>query len=291
MGSRRIKSMIASTNDAYCPTLRAITKTALPEGVNSVLEIVINGVDSPAIASAMRLGIDAACRNGVIQISAGNYGGKLGPHHFYLRKIMGWSHAVSGPGRQAKDRLQQRADLSEVWPSRGQRSSPRARWPTYRNLERDGRVTLGDLFDIEAQSSGRIEFTGEWTWPTLGAGLQEGEVLVKGNVGREAGTRHGRRHHRHDGDAGPRAGAAPPATKRGWWWRADVRGSPERRRVRPCSGDSLSSADGRQSDRARHDRRNGDHPGRGGTRHRTLVQTRIGGGPGQDHPPETYAYA
>jgi formylmethanofuran--tetrahydromethanopterin N-formyltransferase len=89
VGSRRIKSMIASTNDAYCPTLRAITESALPEGVNSVLEIVINGVDSPAIASAMRLGIDAACRDGVIQISAGNYGGRLGPHHFYLRKIMG----------------------------------------------------------------------------------------------------------------------------------------------------------------------------------------------------------
>jgi formylmethanofuran--tetrahydromethanopterin N-formyltransferase len=88
VGSRRIKSMIASTNDAYCPTLRAITKSALPEGVNSVLEIVIDGIDSPAIASAMRVGIDAACRDGVIQISAGNYGGKLGPHHFYLRKIM-----------------------------------------------------------------------------------------------------------------------------------------------------------------------------------------------------------
>ena len=88
VGSRRIKSMIASTNEAYCPTLRAITKTALPEGVNSVLEIVINGVDSTAIASAMRVGIDAACGDGVVQISAGNYGGKLGPHHFYLRKIM-----------------------------------------------------------------------------------------------------------------------------------------------------------------------------------------------------------
>lgn len=88
VGSRRIKSMIASTNDAYCPTLRAITQTALPEGVNSVLEIVINGVDAAAIASAMRIGIDAACREGVVQISAGNYGGKLGPHHFHLRKIM-----------------------------------------------------------------------------------------------------------------------------------------------------------------------------------------------------------
>ena len=88
VGSRRIKSMIASTNDAFCPTLRAITTTALPEGVNSVLEIVINGIDAPAIASAMKTGIEAACRDGVVAISAGNYGGKLGPHHFYLRKIM-----------------------------------------------------------------------------------------------------------------------------------------------------------------------------------------------------------
>jgi formylmethanofuran--tetrahydromethanopterin N-formyltransferase len=88
VGSRRIKSMIASTNDAFCPTLRAVTKSALPEGVNSVLEIVINGVDAPSIAAAMREGIEAACREGVVAISAGNYGGKLGPHHFYLHKIM-----------------------------------------------------------------------------------------------------------------------------------------------------------------------------------------------------------
>jgi formylmethanofuran--tetrahydromethanopterin N-formyltransferase len=80
--------MIASTNDAFCPTLRGITASALPVGVNSVLEIVINGVDAPSIASAMRTGIDAACTEGVVAISAGNYGGKLGPHHFHLRRIM-----------------------------------------------------------------------------------------------------------------------------------------------------------------------------------------------------------
>jgi formylmethanofuran--tetrahydromethanopterin N-formyltransferase len=88
VGSRRIKSMIASTNDAFCPTLRAVTESALPPEVNSVLEIVINGVDAEAIAGAMRLGIDAACREGVVAITAGNYGGKLGPHHFHLRRIM-----------------------------------------------------------------------------------------------------------------------------------------------------------------------------------------------------------
>ena len=89
VGSRRIKTMIASTNDAYCPTLRAITETALPEGVNCVLEIVVNGIDPDAVSGAMRAGIGAACREGVVTISAGNYGGKLGPHHFHLRRIMG----------------------------------------------------------------------------------------------------------------------------------------------------------------------------------------------------------
>lgn len=88
VGSRASKTMVASTNDAFCPTLRKVTKTSLPEGVNSVLEIVINGTDSGAIVTAMKTGIDAACQDGVVAISAGNYGGKLGPHHFYLRKIM-----------------------------------------------------------------------------------------------------------------------------------------------------------------------------------------------------------
>jgi formylmethanofuran--tetrahydromethanopterin N-formyltransferase len=88
VGSRRSKTMIASTNDAYCPTLRAVTQSALPAEVNSVLEIVINGTDAAAIETAMRAGIDAACRDGIVSISAGNYGGKLGPHHFHLRKIM-----------------------------------------------------------------------------------------------------------------------------------------------------------------------------------------------------------
>ena len=96
VGSRRIKSMIASTNDAFCPTLRAVTRSALPPEVNSVLEIVINGTDAAAVESAMRAGIDAACRDGVVAISAGNYGGKLGPHHFHLRRIMAGDAAGGG---------------------------------------------------------------------------------------------------------------------------------------------------------------------------------------------------
>jgi formylmethanofuran--tetrahydromethanopterin N-formyltransferase len=88
VGSRRSKTMIASTNDAFCPTLRAVTESALPEEVNSVLEIVINGTDPAAVAGAMKTGINAACRDGVVAISAGNYGGKLGPHHFHLRQVL-----------------------------------------------------------------------------------------------------------------------------------------------------------------------------------------------------------
>ena len=89
VGARHYKSMVASTNDAYCPTLRPLTETALPDGVNAVLEIVIDGLNADAVSKAMQVGIDAACRPGVRAISAGNYGGKLGPYHFHLRQIMG----------------------------------------------------------------------------------------------------------------------------------------------------------------------------------------------------------
>ena len=88
VGSRRYRGMIASTNDAFAPTLRPLTRSALPPGVNAVLEIIIDGVDYDAIAGAMCSGIDAACRDGVLGITAGNYGGKLGKHHFRLHEIM-----------------------------------------------------------------------------------------------------------------------------------------------------------------------------------------------------------
>ena len=60
VGARHYKGMIASTNDAYCPTLTPLTQSALPEGVNAVLEIVLDGLTTEAIAGAMRAGIDAA---------------------------------------------------------------------------------------------------------------------------------------------------------------------------------------------------------------------------------------
>jgi formylmethanofuran--tetrahydromethanopterin N-formyltransferase len=55
--------------------------------VNSVLEIVADGLDRQSIQAALRAGIEAACRPGVVEITAGNYGGKLGKHLFPLREL------------------------------------------------------------------------------------------------------------------------------------------------------------------------------------------------------------
>ena len=87
----KYKSLIASTNDAYCPTLKGITKTKLSKSNESVLEIVIDGTNEKDISLAMKKGINIICKKfnkGIKSISAGNYGGKLGPYHFHLRNIM-----------------------------------------------------------------------------------------------------------------------------------------------------------------------------------------------------------
>src|SRR5262245_50411882 len=85
----RYKKLRASTNDAYCPTLRGVVASALPEGANAVYEIVIDGVDLASVEEATRVGVRAACRPGVLRITAGNYGGKLGPFHLHLHKLLG----------------------------------------------------------------------------------------------------------------------------------------------------------------------------------------------------------
>jgi formylmethanofuran--tetrahydromethanopterin N-formyltransferase len=89
----KYKTMFASTNDAFCPTLKGVTHTELSPEIESVMEIVIDGIGFEDIAESMRVGIQAICdlgkSSGVKRISAGNYGGKLGPHHFKLYEIMG----------------------------------------------------------------------------------------------------------------------------------------------------------------------------------------------------------
>jgi len=91
VGSKYPK-LFASSNDAFCPTLKGIVKTALSDDIESVMEIVIDGMTFEDIANSMKVGIEAACslgaKGGIKRISAGNYGGKLGPHHFKLHEIL-----------------------------------------------------------------------------------------------------------------------------------------------------------------------------------------------------------
>ncbi len=90
LGSR-YKGLAASSNLAYCPTVRGIVATSLPDAVEAALEIVIDGLTEDAVARAMTAGIRAACAdsNGeILRISAGNYGGKLGAFNFHLRKLL-----------------------------------------------------------------------------------------------------------------------------------------------------------------------------------------------------------
>ncbi len=83
----RYKFLGASSNTAYCPTIRPLVESALTEDIACVLEIVIDGFDEAAVNAAMRTGIRAACGEGILRITAGNYGGSLGPFHFHLRAL------------------------------------------------------------------------------------------------------------------------------------------------------------------------------------------------------------
>lgn len=88
VGSRYPK-LKASTNDAYCPTLKVITDSVLDDHTNAVYEIVIDGLSESSVGDAMRAGLHAASKcAGVTQITAGNYGGKLGKFHYHLRDLV-----------------------------------------------------------------------------------------------------------------------------------------------------------------------------------------------------------
>jgi formylmethanofuran--tetrahydromethanopterin N-formyltransferase len=89
VGSMRYKGAMASTNHVLCPTLRAqVDDSQVPEGVESVFEIVIDGLAPDPVREAMRVGLEAAARAGARQLTAGNYGGSLGEHHFHLKELV-----------------------------------------------------------------------------------------------------------------------------------------------------------------------------------------------------------
>jgi formylmethanofuran--tetrahydromethanopterin N-formyltransferase len=84
----------ASTNDAFCPSLVGLVKkTELTAETRCVMEVVIDGLTDTDVAAAMRVGMEAGialgAAGGLLRISAGNYGGKLGPFHFHLHKLLG----------------------------------------------------------------------------------------------------------------------------------------------------------------------------------------------------------
>jgi formylmethanofuran--tetrahydromethanopterin N-formyltransferase len=85
----RYSGLMASTNEALCPTLRAqVPHTDVPPDVGSVFEIVIDGLTFEAVRDAMAAGLEAAAEAGAGQVTAGNYGGNLGPHHIELRGLV-----------------------------------------------------------------------------------------------------------------------------------------------------------------------------------------------------------
>ncbi|MGE0280554.1 MAG: formylmethanofuran--tetrahydromethanopterin N-formyltransferase [Rhizobiaceae bacterium] len=88
----KYKGMMASTNNAFAPTLRGVSKSELGPDINAVLEIVIDGETSDAVAACMKAGIAAVTalgpEKGARRISAGNYGGKLGKFHYHLKALL-----------------------------------------------------------------------------------------------------------------------------------------------------------------------------------------------------------
>jgi formylmethanofuran--tetrahydromethanopterin N-formyltransferase len=85
-------SLTASTNDAFCPTLREQLQSSVLSETSAALELVIDGLTPDLVREAMRVGILAACEVGpscgVLRITGGNYGGKLGRHHFHLHQLL-----------------------------------------------------------------------------------------------------------------------------------------------------------------------------------------------------------
>jgi len=79
-----------TTNHPYCPTLKGkIPDSKVPEGVTAIPEIVINGISLEAVKEAMRVAIkNVGDVEGLLRISAGNFGGKLGKYKIYLKELI-----------------------------------------------------------------------------------------------------------------------------------------------------------------------------------------------------------
>ena len=88
VGSNKYEFLGASTNEKMCVTLKDKVDSDIPDEVNGVMEIVIDGADEESVKAAMKAGIEAACTiDGVLEISAGNFDGKLGAYLINLQEL------------------------------------------------------------------------------------------------------------------------------------------------------------------------------------------------------------
>lgn len=90
VGSLKYPKLPASTNHLYCPAIRdRVPDSKVPEGVGSVLEIVINGLNFELVKVAQGVGVLAACEaEGVKVVTAANFGGSLGPFKIFHREAV-----------------------------------------------------------------------------------------------------------------------------------------------------------------------------------------------------------
>ncbi len=78
----------ASTNVAWCPTLSHLPQSRMLQGERCVYELVMDGLTLASVKESMKRAIEAASQFPLTRITAGNYGGKLGPHHIHLRELL-----------------------------------------------------------------------------------------------------------------------------------------------------------------------------------------------------------
>ena len=86
----KYKKLRASTNTAFAPTLRGVVATDMPADARCAYEIVIDGLSLDAVERATAIGLNAAlrCRDNLVAVTSGNYGGKLGPFHIRLHDVL-----------------------------------------------------------------------------------------------------------------------------------------------------------------------------------------------------------
>ena len=98
----KYKALRASTNTEYAPLLRGLVPSKLDHEVNYAYEIVIDGITLESVEAATEAALAAGCRPGVVRVSAGNYGGKLGPHQIRIGEI---ARRIASTQKSECDRL------------------------------------------------------------------------------------------------------------------------------------------------------------------------------------------